>query len=536
MSAFLDFLTSEHPIYTKTKDRWRRAERRLRGGWPVIDQELQKFIWEGEPDFELRKHRAAYPNFEAGYLLSLYGHILREAPRPDKGLAFGALGPVLRPAGQTSPTLAELVYFNVDGVGGDGQQFYAWLMGVAMRAGATGHRWVMVEHTEERPGTVADWMAGKRPYAVEYSPLAVPNWDIRRGQLQWMIVKIPRRAPASDGSRWTGNAYRKHTLLLVRKGFTELDDLAPSVALSGGGWWELDDRGNFIDGKAGNWDRTNGEIPMTALYHLTSVSDDEDYPAMSQSGCEVLGNLSAAFMNQESARESNAWRSASDPLFLLGVDSESFKTARDVWEGGSFIVPVPPTQEGNIPTVQSGATGVVASEVFGGILEDIVAEAERQAALQATSTPDSSGRSKEVGFAEKRGPVLSLAAENLESGINSILRFFELRAGYTNPTAEIRLPREFDLEAVADTISRFFETFRVTRLRSPTLEVKAAMALADDAGLVADDAERTAIEAELKASAGSAATAAAQARAQEDEIDVILSGVTGANGNGRGVV
>lgn len=523
-----DFLTEKHPIWEANHAEWERRERLLRGGAEVIEGELERFDWEEESGthFANRKKQAVYPAFGDAFLRQLVGHVLKERPEVDAALSFGAMGKVMRDEGVREVSQAEQVFFNVNGTGGDGQQFWQWLAGVFQRSGATGLRWVLTEAPPwagTSPPSRADELRGLRPYAVEFSPRVVTNWKIERGQLQWCVISIRQDTRRVVAGKIEGGANEEGFYLLVRAGVTELGD-----QFKGGGWWKFDKDRNPIAvnlNGTGTWAKTAGEIPMAlAVWEWEGDPSDDTALPLARAATTGLDNLSVAYMNAVSAWRSNMWRSAGGPTILLGVDTASWNIAKEQWTSGTSLMGVPAsTKDGTVPTVAHSSAAAASAEAFGALLENMTAEAERMMVQQATSTPDSSGRSKEAGFSESKAPRLTMLSENMESFLNTVLRFFELRFGHTQPSAYVKMPKEFDLAPVEESISRFFDTFRKTQLRSATLETAAVLQLAEQAGLVSDE-NREEVRGELEESARAAATAGAQ----EDAFLQLLAGGGGA--------
>lgn len=513
-----EWLKAKHPIWEVNHEEWARRERLLRGGNDVAEIDLEKFEWEEAEGshFKNRKKQAVYPAFGEAFTRTLMGHVLRERPEAGENLSFGGLGTIDRSEGQRDPSKAELVYYNVNGTGGDGQQFWQWVSSVFERAGATGLRWVMAEAppwSNSSDPTDADVIAGQRPYAMEFSPRSVTNWLIERGQLQWCVIVLREDTRTVANGELQGKANEKQYYLLVHEGYEGLGD-----EFKGGGWWKFDSETKPVpENNHGTWQKTNGEIPMSlAVWQWEDptavIDDDQEATALplARSGTTNLDNLSVAYMNAVSAWRSNLWRAAGGPTILLGVDTESWKVARAQWMSGASLIGVPRAEgSGVAPSVDHSSAGAVTSEAFGPMLEHMTAEAERMMIQLATSTPDSSGRSKEAGFSESKAPRLTLLAENIESFLNTLLRFFELRFGIAQPTAYVVMPREFDLAPLEEDIREFFDTFRRTQLRSATLETEAVIKLAEKKGLVNDE-NRDKVKGELKESARASATAGAQ--------------------------
>lgn len=503
----LDFLKSSHPIWDANHEEWERRERLLRGGVDVIAEELPKFAWEvdGDESHKQRQREAVYPGFGEAYVRTLIGHVLKDRPEADAGLQMGAMGEVKRAENVNEPSQAEQVFYNVNGTGGDGQQLWQWLASVFGRAGATGLRWVLVEAPSGMAASRSDELAGQRPYAVEFSPRSVTNWKFERGQLQWCVIKIRQDTRRVENGAFSGAANEEGTYLLVRVGVTSL-----GAEFAQGGWWKFDKDGNQLD--AGSWAKTQGEIPISlAVWEWETAPVDEEALPLARSATTALDNLSVGYMNLTSAWRSNAWRSAGGPDYLLGVDGESaWPIVKAQYEAGTGLIGVPLGRDNTTaPTLAHSSGALVNAQSFKAALDDMTAEAERMMVQQATSAPESSGASKEAGFTESKAPRLVMLSENMESFLNTLLRFFELRFGHPNPSAYVQMPRQFDLAPVEEDIKDFFDTFRRTSLRSATLETKAILQLGEAKGLV-DDKDREAIRGELTDSARASVTAGAQ--------------------------
>lgn len=539
-----DWLNEKHPVYEAwTKDHslpastggtagpgevgpWLRNEIRLRGGDEVL-QYLRRFQWETEKGehFRDRKREATYINFPDLFATAMLGHLMREAPSIDQGLSFGGLGPVRRERG-TSPTRAELAYYNVDGVGNDGSQWDNWWLGVARRAFATGHRWIFVEAPAEAPRTEEDEIRGLRPYLVEFSPLSVPNWHYDRGQLQFAVVTTSTRSPRVESGRLEGGDFEEGKLLLVRAGF---DGLGSEYA--GGGWWMYDGDGEPVkrggDPLDGTWEKTEGEIPLFPLYYERD-NGSRDLPSMSRPGTTELGQVAVAYMNLASAADWDFFDAASSITWLLGVTREAYELAMAKISEGSRFPPLPPGVDGTVPDVHDGSQGAVTAEVARSVLERKREVARELALREATSTPDSSGRSKQVGFEEQKAPRLALLASELEQAQNTAIHFLERRFGIARPSGSVSWPREFDLASLIDEIREFFELEQLTGYTSRTLAGKGMALAAEQKGLVTDEDEFEVVRREYEESAGAPGDAAAQAAAQDDEIDQALLAGTAA--------
>jgi hypothetical protein len=406
-----DFLGATHPVYTASLDAWRREERRLYGRDAVLgvagaELDLEKFTNETDVGYRARKAQATYLNFAAQHAKILAGHLGRVAPMPD----YGTLGEVRQRGDITGrPTAAELFHYNCDGVGADGTQFRAWTTGVQERAIATGHRWVMVEmprlpslQGERRQVRGSDVEAGFRPFLVEYSPLSVPYWEVTDGRLDWALLRTNVRKP---GDLWAADQMEDGYYLLVRQGYAGLGD-----QYAGGGWWLFHGDKTPVSDAFGDWSRTRGQIPLCALVAESSAGTTE-LPAVSGSLTMELGQIGVSLMNRISERNWDARDAAKSVKYVLGAEEAAFNLMTEHHKANSILVPVvgSATPDGKwlIPSIYDGSTGAVSADVYATIITSTIAEAHEIMVRQLTSTADSSGRSKEVGFGEATSPLLA---------------------------------------------------------------------------------------------------------------------------------
>lgn len=499
---------------------WVRNERRLRGGDDVLD-ELQPFEWElPEGDaYNGRRAQATYINFPEIFVTSMVGQLAKKAPTPDGGgLTFGGLGDVRRKRDGATPTFAELVFYNATSPGRAGMTWHAFWKRAMRNAMGTGHRWIMVDVPKRPAGTngpvtMAEAQRGVRPYLLEISPSLVTNWHDENGELQFAVVRTAPGAPKLDGEQFDKEARKRGYLLLVRRGFTGL-----GAEYAGGGWWRFSaDR--EPTGERGTWDATDGDIPMFPLVYEEDEGTDER-PAMSRSAITELGQLAVSYMNRTSEADWDAREAASSFQWLIGVDPTAFNVAMEKIRGGSRFVPLQVAAAallgGNAnanPIVQDGSVGAVVADVFDKRLLSKREEAALLAALEASSTPDSSGRSKEAGFAEVKSPRLALMAENLEAAQNNAVYFLERRFGVQQPAGYVVWPRDYDLAPVVDEIRSMLELQTEAGVVSPTLTARALTRAAQEKGLVTSDTEISTVEKEYTEALKDASDAAAQDRA-----------------------
>lgn len=505
----LEFLDSKHEVYEQNEDAWKREERRLFGGDAAIE-ELARWAEEKENHYELRLREASYLNFPKLHASTLAGHLGRVAPVPD----LGTLGSEIRSRkeARAQPRLAELIYYNVDGIGSDASQWPAFMNGVQERAIATGHRWVLVEMPSADVGrsiTQADVLAGHRPYLVEYSPLAVTNWETSHGRLDWAVVRV-RTRPAGQ-VKWEPLPKEAGYYLLVRQGY---EGFGP--AFSGGGWWLFDKDKQVVD--EGDWSKTRGEVPLVPLV-AESSQGTTDWPAISRSLTMELGQISVSLMNRISERNYDAADAAKSIKYLLGADKDSFNLTVEFHEQNALIVPVigamTPDGKYTVPTIYDGSSGAIPAEVFTTIINSTIAEAHEIMVRQITAGEEASGTSRDKAFGEGTSPMLAGLASRRESFENTIIHFLELRAGAVTPTGFVTWPTEFELAPLLSKIDRTIERMKSVAVRSPTLEADLVEKAAQDDGLwPTDEAKAEQASAELLASA--------QATANKAKADTML--------------
>lgn len=558
----LSFLDDEHPVYTEWKATWARMERLMRGGHYVKD-ELTRFEWEapiggftpkrseaavrttsgrkdairGGPENEMplwqpgehysrRQRQAIYMNFPEMFAVETVGQIFRQAPKADEALNFGSLGTVKRPEGASGPSIAEVLYYNIDGVGNDGSMWNNYWAASMRKAVATGHRWHFAEMSTSAPTTVEDVIRGKRPYLIELSPLKVPTWEFDRGQLQYAIIRRRSTKLTSDGGavrRKTGRDY----LLLVMQGYKVLDSemrraavtsaSIPGRNFSEGGWWHFDSEKKLI--ASGDWSKTNGEIPMGILfYDRDDGADDTDspnggIPAISRPGVMEIGNAAIAHMNLSSAVHFEIWDAAKGITFLAGVDVDGFNIAMNKIGSGNRYVPLAFAKDKtSAPAVQTGDSVSAPQSNFETRLRGLRDEIKDLMAQEELGALDSSGASKNATYQARRSPRLSLMASEGQSVQNTMLAFICRRLGKT-PDASVRWPDSYELIDWNKKVSEFLRSQTESNVSSPTATAKALTRMATDAGLVADDKERSAIEKEFQESAEAQSLAVRQGSA-----------------------
>lgn len=523
------YLASTHEIFDKWKDVWKQNERRLRGGTEVLS-ELTPFRWEkeknGKPSesYLARQKEATYINFPDLHASIVAGHLMREAPTPRSSanstasLDFGTLGSVELTG--VSPDPAYLVYYNVDGLGKRGSQWDTWWLAVLKRAMATGHRWMFVDAPPgEAPMNVLDEINGRRPYAVEFSPLSVTNWDLENGILNFAIVTLLERnfRVNEKGEVENGGKPEKVYMLLVRRGYTAFD--VGGDKFSEGGWFKFNRDGEFLrdsEGREvrGTWDSTDGLIPMFPFF-CERESGSEDMPSMSRPMLTSLGQVAVSYMNLSSAADYDAWDAGSSAAYLLGVTPEEHGLVLDQQEKGSKTIGVPLVSDGEgrlmLPGLIDSAQGAVQSEVWKARLDNKWEEARVLSAMESVGAPDTSGISKEMSFSASMEPKLATLAANIEEAQTNLIYFLELRWGRPNPTGSVIWPREFNLKDIVDDIREVFSLETSSGIRNPAFAAKLLMLAIRELGLETDEQQLE----EIQAGYESAAELAEERRQQE---------------------
>lgn len=494
--ANLDFLDARHEVHTMNDAAWAREERRLYGGDAVLS-ELVKWRNESDGKYLQRQTQAPWIGLGKTHAMMLAGHVIGAMPIPN----YGTLGEVReRKEIQGPPSVAELFHYNADGIGNDGTQLPAFAAGVIQRGMASGHRWTLVEMPRRvggGPVTAQDVLAGQRPYLVEYSPRSVPMWEYTDGRLDWAVIRTRVGTSGVRNGAWEPAPTALGYYLLVRQGFAGLGD-----EFAGGGWWIFDS--DKKEQSKGDWSRTRGQIPL-ARFTAEPSTGTLDWPAVSRLMLKELGQIDAALMNRISERDYNASDAAKSIKFVLGAVKEGFNLAVEFLEDNAVLVPVigAMNDEGkfSVPSIYSSADGAIEATVFQTAIDSHLAFAREIMVRMVTSTPDSSGESKRAGFGEATSPMLSNLAANVETWLNTVIYFAELRGGAASPSGFIVLPREFELAPIIQKIDRNLERLQKAAARSPTLEASMIEAAARDDGLwPKDEAEGKRAAAELTAS------------------------------------
>jgi hypothetical protein len=486
-----DWETVDHPPADLEGDVFNLSSRaRLRDGTTIKRDDWLNWdvLMPGE-HYRRRKDSATYVNFMEDFANDLVGHIMREAPAPDAGLDFGTLGKVRRKEDIDIPTQAELVYYNVDGVGIDGSQWDSFWSAQMKLAMATGFRWIYIDAPPEPPRTQARERKGFRPYVVAFSPRQVTNHLYRNGVLQWAVVQIASRNPkVNDDGTLEGNDGEREFLLLVRKGVTSL-----GAAFKNGGWWRYDEDKNEIG--HGTWDKTDGDIPMTPLIY------DRHPEMLGRPGLTELGNAAVAAMNIHSAADFDAFDASGSVKALFGVDVAGYNLFIEKVREGNRYAPVPMNQEfqpPKTPSMGDASQGQVVADVFDKRLKNLAEAVDRIKGNEVSSAPQASGLAQQAGFTLGNVPRLSIVAGNLEGAQNFTITMFELRFGNDNPSGSARWTRKFKLIQLTSSAQSVLQLEVIAGIASEELDATVITAAAQDEGFVPDNQTKTKIEAELR--------------------------------------
>lgn len=516
------WLNMRSPQHEELDWLWEQNETRFEGGHRVLD-ELWRFDWEtivprgatalrdGYPivkrstknkdtyfslnilapgeHYRRRQESAPYTNYMDALATDVVGHMMKQAPAPDNGLDFGQLGQVRRKEDIDTPRQAEQVYYNTDGVGVDGSQWdslWATQMKLAM---VTGYRWIFVDAPPEAPGTRGRELQGFRPYVVPFSPRSVWNYHYENGVLQWATVKIATRRPKVVRGTLEGNKAKDETLLLVRRGYVDL-----GVEYAAGGWWRYDSELEEIS--KGNWNKTNGEIPMVPLIY-------DRHPFMlGRPGLTELGNVAIAAMNLHSAADFDAFDASGSVIAVRGVDSGGFNLFIQKIQEGNRYAPLPTNRETEKdPSLEDASQGAVVADVFDKRLLALDRAVNRIRGSEVNSAPQASGLAQQAGFSMGNVPRLAIFAGNVETAQNAVITWFEQRFGHANQSGSAKWRKDFELIKLTSSAQAILQLQQIAGIHSDELESRVIVAASKDEGYITDNAMSTTIENELKASA-----------------------------------
>lgn len=511
MSRF-SFLDHQSTLYQQHLAAWQREERRLYGGDAVLSELLE---WKGEdPDFYTsRQSQAGYITLPKNHTGRLVGHLSGATQLVN--FNFAELGEVRRREEIDEMSQAEMLWYNV-GIGQDGSELIPWFDGVNERAMATHYRWILMEmptravlrnirimhgrdpDAEQISGE--DEQQGFRPYPVEYGPTKVPFFQYTNDRLDFAVIRIPvtPETLVDAGGSVVAASTQLGYYLLVRRGFTGL-----GAEWSSGGWWKFTSNQDLVD--SGNWDDTDGQIPFFQLIGEPSPGTDE-LPAVGRSLTMELGQIAISLMNRISERNWNMMQAAKSENWILGIDPDGHAKVVKQQDLGSITIGVPlimgPDGRAVVPQMWNSSAALLDASAFEMVIRSGLEEAREIMVNQVTSAPDSSGISKDKGFAEANSPLLRRLAGTRQGGMNNLLYFYSLRSRNKNPQASVTIPREFKLAPIVDEIDSGLRVLKGSWLRSVSLETKLVMDAMEKRGLLPEDkTERDKIKKELEESA-----------------------------------
>lgn len=523
-----DVLEAKTPDFVTQEPGWAAEERRFYGGRAMLP-ELAAFTNEPDAHYLMRQGWARPEPFPFVHAYTLAGQLARVRPQPGKAFSMGYAGIVRAPADRSRDRAAAMVgedvYYSATSTGANGLEFPAFTTLVQMAACATGHRYAFVEmpaledvrrqsttggRFRTGPSTEADVKDGYRPYYLHWSPRQVPYVEIDNGAPDVVVARVPVRRRTEAGKFSPLDATPGYYLML-RAGTTAPLGALAALAQESGAWFVFDSEKTLV--RAGTFRGTRGEIPLATLV-AGAVEGTAERPALSRSLTFELGQLSADLMNALSERRFDARNAAKNIRFIDDVnpaDTAPFALTTSMMESGAIVVPIlawydEATKTWHKPTLAADPFTAVPAEVFKAITDDAYAEAERVMIRQIMSTPDSSGRSKEAGFAAGASPLLSTMAEQRQRFEQALVSWTELRSGSVpegaSPQGSAGWPRDVELKPAVSAIQDTLRAMRDSGQRSKTLGAHLVKMQAQENGTwLEDQAEATKAENELNADA-----------------------------------
>jgi len=493
-----------HPVYDEYRAQWAQAERRLEGG-AAVREELTPFEYENADDtngqYAARKSKAIYLPLPRETAEKFVGTIAGEAPLPGGGLSFGGLGGVRPDFGGSeeqegaSPggekTRAEQVWQSADSTGSDGSNWRQFWSRAQRGAMATGWRWILVAAPTDGPDTRADELDGQRPYLVEYSPRDVPYWYYENGALQVVRIETTTRRPRVEGGTLTDAEETEH-LLYVRPGFEGFGN-----QFAEGGWWTFDGEGTEL--ASGDF-QTGGEVPVARFFYQRGQEFDPN-SSPPRAGLDEVGAMASALMDLESASRHDSLEGGSRKVFALGVDRTAHETAVEQMQKGSRFIGIPGDEKGSTPSLYDVASAS-ASEGIEKNMERLFGWARMIATKELATSPDASGRAREIEYAAEVSPRLAHMATMRTEIVTWAIHMLERRFGVDEPTGRASYPQTYDLRSLLDKITGLFEALSRMNVTSATLASKGALAAAEDADLGLDEEETDRVREEIESSAG----------------------------------
>ena len=491
--------------YTQNLEAWKRNERRFGAGEDVY-QELRPFSYEKGPppsgeksatqqkakgnlgSYSERKERAVWPEFSQLVVEKFVGLVFGQFPE----IGFGSLEDA--DGGWRREALEE----NADGVGPNARSLFAFYFDAMARAMATKKRWILAEGPAGAPSTVQDEQDGQRPYLVEYSPTQVPYFRFERGVLQAVRIEYTETVLNADGNEVTEEERTVH-YVMTRAGF-EGFGTGGEIPFERGGWWQFDDDGEVIerDGERmeGDWEKTGGEIPMCLLYYERSGAKKNR-----RTGITNLGRLEVNWMDLFSALMNHAWEAGSGSTAFTNVNLDQWNTIREAGQMNARWFGVPGSENGGDVGVER-VNGGEKPEAIMAALETLMKQVMTVVARELTTSPDASGRSREVQHLKNNVPRLTNMAGNAEEAVQTSLSFIIQRWGFANESASVEWNKQFDLKTVAERVMQVFELFKEVDARAPQLFADLLLRAAESEGLLPEDSEREDLEQEILEAVG----------------------------------
>ena len=461
-----DIIAVKDEEYTDKLEQWKLNTARMLGGKHVLS-EVERFTWETEglvetPDLEgyqARQKQSTYVNFMALYDEKFAGTIFAQWPEVGEGLDLGTL----------TQDRQDMLMEAADGVGPDARTIQQFFRHVTRFAQATGYVWVLAEEPAEPWPTMQDEKSGKRPYFVMYPPDQVPYKKFEGGTLVCIHLEYEERYVGVDPENTDAFLDETRTVhyLMTRQGYEGWGEYFRE-----GGWWMFDDDGEILTRRhdstqlVGDWDRTDGNIPINRVFWKRDLTGKEAW-----TGATQLGNLAILHMNIMCFMHNDAKISGSRKRHWLGVTLNQWQSILDANIHGGIDVPVPrdPSVAGDqkLDVIDSGETSAIESLMkFLEIVRNLVADFFLR---EIQSAPGASGVSKKIEILQSQAPGLADAAQNIQQDCQQAIRNLEQRWTTKEPTATLELPDEYNLKTVVERIREVFELLQLAETRSPEL-------------------------------------------------------------------
>ena len=466
-------IASQHPVWVRYNEIWKRNEDYLLGD-PTVYKDLKKFIWEEAGDtagLADREREAVHVNFMEMTAEKFTGVLLEQFGEPD----YGKLGDYTDEASD-----AAMLHRNFDGVGEDARGFDTFWVDTLTLAWATTFRWILMEAPAVAPRNKLDEANGLRPYAVDYSPVATPNWHFVNGELQWVFFRLDQRVVSVTADGKFSDKVEPVYYVLVREGYEQLGE-----EFKAGGWWYFDAKGEpLVDDagapREGRWERTAGRIPVTRLFWSRKKGGDPAPPSS-----DTARRLSVQHMNLMADLFHDAHTSGTRQIFIT-VAYEQWKSMVDrktgegaasheeSREGGAAtspiygrIVPIPAMDGVHNQFFDTGS--VSASDALLKALEITLGLMTRFLLRELMSAPGESGEARKVMMQDGQSPKLVHLANNLQEAQTAAIRFAEMRWGHSDPEGKCTWNTRFDLRGAIAKIREVMSLMTMGGLTSRTV-------------------------------------------------------------------